>query len=94
MCSSDLHGMLHGARLIELKEGRFEVKAERVHLEGYSGHADRGDLLQWLGSRDGGNPLVLLNHGEQASREGLGAMIREKLALRVELPSKLMPFQV
>ena len=88
------HGILHGARLIELKEGVFEVKAERVHLEGYSGHADRGDLLQWLESREGGSPRVLLNHGEQASREGLANMIREKLSLSVELPSKLMPVTV
>ena len=72
----------------------FEVKAERVHLEGYSGHADRGDLLQWLESREGGSPRVLLNHGEQASREGLASMIREKLSLAVELPTKLMPITV
>lgn len=88
------HGMLHGARLIELKEGRFEVKMERVHLEGYSGHADRGDLLQWLATREGGSPLVLLNHGEQASREGLAQLIRDRLSLRVDLPAKLMPFAV
>jgi metallo-beta-lactamase family protein len=80
------HGMLHGARAIELKEGIFEVKAERVHLEGYSGHADRGDLLAWLRGRAGGKPRVLLNHGEQATREALGRTITEQLGLEVDLP--------
>jgi len=80
------HGMLHGARAIELKEGVFEVKAERVHLEGYSGHADRGDLLAWLRGRAGGTPRVVLNHGEQRSREALASVIRGDLGLQVELP--------
>jgi metallo-beta-lactamase family protein len=81
------HGMLHGARAIELKEGVFEVKAERVHLEGYSGHADRGDLLGWLRGRAGGSPRVLLNHGEQSSRESLSKVIESDLGLRAELPT-------
>ena len=88
------HGMLHGARAIELKEGVFEVKAERVHLEGYSGHADRGDLLQWLQSREGGTPRVLLNHGEPSSRESLAAAMRERLGLQAEMPSPLKPVAI
>ena len=88
------HGILHGARAIELKEGIFEVKAERVHLEGYSGHADRGDLLQWLGSREGGSPRVILNHGEQSSREALAAAMHERLGLQAELPAPLKPLAI
>jgi metallo-beta-lactamase family protein len=88
------HGMLHGARAIELKEGIFEVCAERVHLEGFSGHADRGDLLAWLGAREGGTPRVLLNHGEQSSREALAARIQGELGLATELPAPLLPNRV
>jgi metallo-beta-lactamase family protein len=86
--------MLHGARAIELKEGIFEVCAERVHLEGFSGHADRGDLLAWLGAREGGTPRVLLNHGEQSSREALAARIQGELGLATELPAPLLPNRV
>ena len=88
------HGMLHGARAIELKEGIFEVKAERVHLEGFSGHADRGDLLDWLRTREGGSPRVMLNHGEQSSREALASRIREQLHLSVEMPDPLAPLRI
>jgi metallo-beta-lactamase family protein len=88
------HGMLHGARAIELKEGIFEVRAERVHLEGFSGHADRGDLLEWLRTRESGSPRVLLNHGEQSSREALAARIREDLGLTVDSPTPLLPTTV
>ena len=87
-------GVLSGAKAIELKEGIFEVKCETVHLEGYSGHADRSDLLHWLESREGGTPRVLLNHGEQSSREALGADIRQDLGLSVELPSQLIPISL
>ncbi|MFM7807725.1 MAG: MBL fold metallo-hydrolase RNA specificity domain-containing protein, partial [Planctomycetota bacterium] len=77
-----------------LKEGIFEVRAERVHLEGFSGHADRGDLLDWLRTREGGSPRVLLNHGEQSSREALAARIQEDLGLTVESPTPLLPTKV
>ena len=77
-----------------IEDGIFEVKAERVHLEGYSGHADRGDLLQWLGSREGGSPRVILNHGEQSSRESLAAAMHERLGLQAELPAPLKPLAI
>jgi metallo-beta-lactamase family protein len=80
------HAMVHGARLIELKEGIFEVRAERVHLEGLSGHADQSDLVNWIGSREGGTPRVVLNHGEQASREALSKAIESAHGLPTELP--------
>ena len=88
------HGILRGARAIELKEGIFEVKCERVHLEGFSGHADRGDLMEWLATRAGGTPRVLLNHGEQSSRDALAEEIRDKLGLTVESPAPLMPVAI
>ena len=88
------HGMLHGARAIELKEGIFEVKCERVHLEGFSGHADRADLLHWLEAREGGTPRVLLNHGEQTSREVLAKHIHERLGIQAELPAPLLPIAI
>ena len=80
------HGVMHGARAIELKEGIFEVRAERVHLEGYSGHADRMDLLHWLESRSDGTPRVLLNHGEDSARAAVAGLIRERLGLSVDTP--------
>ena len=88
------HSLLHHAKLIELKEGMFEVKAERVHLEGLSGHADQDDLVAWIGAREGGTPRVILNHGEQASRVALAGAIRSGLGLETELPDFMKSIEV
>ena len=88
------HSILHHAKLIELKEGMFEVKAERVHLEGLSGHADQGDLVAWIGAREGGTPRVILNHGEQASRVALAGAIQASLGLETELPDFMKSIEV
>jgi predicted metal-dependent RNase len=51
-------------------------------------------LLDWLRARAGGTPRVLLNHGEQSSREALAARIHHDLGLSVESPTPLLPTRV
>ncbi|MCE9619762.1 MAG: MBL fold metallo-hydrolase [Planctomycetes bacterium] len=88
------HSLLHHAKKIELKEGIFDVLAERVHLEGLSGHADQADLVNWIGSREGGTPRVILNHGENESRAALSDAIRAALALETEQPNFMKCIEV
>ena len=50
--------------------------------------------MEWLATRAGGTPRVLLNHGEQSSRDALAEEIRDKLGLTVESPAPLMPVAI
>jgi metallo-beta-lactamase family protein len=58
-------------------------------LNGYSAHADRRELAEWLGAvRSGGgrSPRVALVHGEPQSQTALASMLREQ-GYSVEAPS-------
>ena len=48
-----------------------------VHLEGFSGHADRDDFRAYLGPLVGKVGKVRLIHGERDQAEALAAMLRE-----------------
>jgi metallo-beta-lactamase family protein len=57
-------------------------------LNGYSAHADRGELRRWIDAVTAGRhtkPPVWLVHGELAARDALGAQLRGD-GFRVELP--------
>jgi metallo-beta-lactamase family protein len=58
-------------------------------LNGYSAHADRRELAEWLEAvRSGGgrSPRVALVHGEPQSQTALASMLREQ-GYSVEAPS-------
>jgi metallo-beta-lactamase family protein len=65
------------------------LRARVEILNGYSAHADRRELAEWLGAvRSGGgrSPRVALVHGEPQSQTALASMLREQ-GYSVEAPS-------
>ncbi len=90
--------MAEGTLGRELAEGADDVEIEgqlipvraRVHvLDGFSAHADHGELLAWLDSvigPSGSLPQVVLTHGEEAAREALAAGIRDRWGIEPLLP--------
>jgi len=64
------------------------LRAKVEILNGYSAHADRGELRKWLGAVAANprpKPPVWLVHGEPAARDALGAQLHDD-GFRVELP--------
>lgn len=77
-----------GTRGRQLQEGATEVKmfGERVpvrchvaQLDGFSAHADRTDLLRWLGNFEQVPKRTFVVHGEAASAEALATTMRDQL---------------
>ncbi len=72
-----------GRRLLEAKPTvRFQGKdwnkwIDVVHLDGFSGHADREDFRAYLGHREGQIDKVRLIHGEREQAEALAGLLRE-----------------
>ena len=56
-------------------------------LGGFSAHAGRHELLDWIRSADRKPSKVFLCHGEPAAAESLGAAIRDELHLETYVPS-------
>ena len=59
--------LIEGADMVTLFGEQIAVKAEIVNLEGFSGHADRDGLVDWISSFET-DPTVFLVHGEDDAK--------------------------
>ncbi len=81
--------LVAGERTLRIHGRTVPVRAEIVHLDVFSAHADQGDLLAWLGARARDPRGVFLVHGEPepadtlrreiVARQGLAAHVAEHL---------------
>jgi len=83
-----------GRRLIEGSESvsifgeKVSVRAKVNTLGGFSAHAGRSDLLKWFAPLAASRPQIIITHGEDAPRQKLSAVIRERFGLGSQLPSQ------
>lgn len=88
-----------GRRLVE-KAASLRLFGEDVNvaariftINGFSGHAGQGQLLDWLAplaaGAGGKRPQVVLVHGEPKAQEALGALIHERFGLTPLVPDYL-----
>nr|WP_253945983.1 MBL fold metallo-hydrolase [Niveibacterium sp. COAC-50] len=78
--------LAEGAREVEIFGETIAVRAEVVQLEGFSAHADREGLLDWLAPLAAGHPRVVLTHGEDPARAGLAAAVHARYGITAETP--------
>jgi metallo-beta-lactamase family protein len=76
-----------GAKSIRLFGKEFEVRARVEVLDSFSAHADRSELLDWLGKFKRFPETVFLNHGEEASSASLAEAIRSRFGANVKVPA-------
>ncbi len=84
-----------GRRLVE-GETRVRVLGEwiavraKIHtLGGFSAHAGRTDLLDWVSHTAAEKPRLFLNHAEERPRQSLGAEIKRRYNWDAEYPGYL-----
>ena len=66
------------------------VRCHVAHLDGFSAHADRSELLRWLGQFQASPKRTFVVHGEPAPVEALAQTLRqEKGWPNVEVPDYL-----
>lgn len=63
--------LLDGAERVRIHDEEVRVKARLVRFEHYSGHADRDELLAWIGARAPVATATYLVHGEPPARTAL-----------------------
>jgi metallo-beta-lactamase family protein len=87
--------LLGGAKEVRLFGETVPVRAELLRMEGYSAHADRGELLRWMGCQDPALvKRVFLVHGVESALEGLRGLYAEKGFRKIEVPRQGQRFQV
>jgi metallo-beta-lactamase family protein len=61
------------------------VRAKVKVLDGFSAHADQGEILRWLGTFSKAPKVTYVVHGEPAAASALADAIRERLKWHVEI---------
>jgi metallo-beta-lactamase family protein len=63
------------------------VRAEVKTIDGFSAHADQGEILRWLGSFKKPPKKTFVIHGEPPASKALDLLLREELKWNTEIPS-------
>jgi metallo-beta-lactamase family protein len=78
--------MVAGEREVKIHGEMVPVRAEVRHLEGLSGHADRGELLAWLRHLKRAPQQTFVVHGEPDAADAMRVAIQNDLGWRVRVP--------
>ena len=78
--------LAEGATSLKMLGRYWQVRAEVAHLGSMSVHADRSELVDWLGHGEGRPEVVFAVHGEPESSAGLVTAISERLGWTAVAP--------
>jgi metallo-beta-lactamase family protein len=81
--------IVEGAKKVRFFGEDVAVKARIFTINGFSAHAGRDQLLDWLSHFKAAGPRVYLVHGEYAGQQELARLITERLGLTVSIPEYL-----
>jgi len=86
--------LVNGAREVRMHGHWVPVRAEIATIDGLSSHADRDELLAWLGSLHTPPRRVYMTHGEPVSADALRQTVSERLGWRAAVPEYLQSVDV
>ncbi len=78
--------LIGGATEVKIHGEYVPVRAEVSHLEGFSGHADADELLDWLRGFEAPPERCFVVHGEPEAADTLRSRIQDELGWRVRVP--------
>jgi metallo-beta-lactamase family protein len=78
--------ILDGAPEVRILGQMYQVKAKIVQVHGFSGHADRKELLGWLNNLKQPPRKIFLVHGEKESAEHFRQYLTDKTGWDVMVP--------
>jgi len=79
--------IVDGARTVKIFREDVAVRAKVYTIGGFSAHADRDGLMEWLGHfASSSHPDVFVTHGEETASEAMAQHIREQYKLTAYVP--------
>jgi metallo-beta-lactamase family protein len=79
--------LVDGAKRVKLFGEEIRVNARIEMIEGFSGHADRTGLLEWIGAFTKKPSKIILIHGEDEVIGKFSATIQERFGIQTEMPA-------
>ena len=79
--------IVDGAPKVRILGQEYQVKARIAKINGFSGHADRDELLRWLSGFKTPPRHLFVVHGEPETANKFANMVKEKLNWQVSVPS-------
>jgi metallo-beta-lactamase family protein len=77
-----------GAETVRIHGQQIPVRARVVKVDGFSAHADKDELLQWISAFKGNPPRkVFITHGEEEASKAFAVVVEQKLGFNTERPS-------
>lgn len=78
--------LVEGADKVRIFDEEIAVKARIETIEGFSGHADRDGLLEWIGAMKKKPARIMLVHGEPEVIVRFSRVIAEKFGIETHIP--------
>lgn len=85
--------IVDGARVVDVMGEEIAVKAGIHTLGGFSAHADRDELLNWIG-QFANKPEIFIVHGEEKVSEEFKSLIDQRFHYKTHVPSIGESFEV
>jgi metallo-beta-lactamase family protein len=79
--------IVSGARQVRILGETLPVRARVARIEGFSGHADRGELMRWASSLKDSPRKVFVIHGEPEVAEHFRATLQKEKGWNAIVPS-------
>jgi len=86
--------ILNGEETVRLFGLEIPVKCHVEKLEGFSAHADKMEMLEWLDKFQESPKNVFIVHGEEKSATNFGTLINEKYGWNVQVPAYMDSFEL
>ena len=86
--------IVDGAKRVRIFNEDIAVKAKVYTINGFSAHAGRSQLLEWVGSFRSPGMQVLLVHGEYSAQQSLAAALKKRFGFPVHIPDYLEEWTV
>ena len=81
--------IVDGAEKVRIHGQHYPVKAKVIKINGFSAHADKDELLQWISAFKNNPPRkVFITHGEEKASKAFAEVVEHKLGFITERPSR------
>jgi metallo-beta-lactamase family protein len=77
--------LLEGAKVVKIMGEAINVQAQVNTIEGFSAHADQGELLGWIETITN-RPQIFIVHGENAAQQEFAKLIQQQYQLNAIIP--------
>jgi len=75
-----------GVRELKLHGKYFQIEAQVENIDSMSGHADQGEMLQWIKNYIKKPKKIFLVHGEPQAQNIFRVKIKDEIGVEVEIP--------